>query len=102
GLWRIVRDHAATHPDAPLLQPHPQTSLRLTYRDLLAMVAELVALFETYHVKPGGTVALVGERHWLFHPLMMACAAYGSVLVPISGDPPDEAVRVIRVSAGPR
>jgi len=66
------------------------------------MVGELCALFETYNVKPGGTVVLVGNHHWLFHPVMMACAEYGAVLVPVNGDRPIEEIRRILLSACPR
>jgi len=97
---RVVFDHAAARPDAPFLCW--QSQLRFSYRDLCTMVSELCRQFETYKVKPGGTVALVGNRHWLFHPLLMACAAYGAVLVPIDSDRPVEELGRILLSACPR
>jgi acyl-CoA synthetase (AMP-forming)/AMP-acid ligase II len=96
-----VLEHAANQPDAACLR-HAQGEFAFTYGQLATMVGELCALFEATNVKPGGSVALIGEHPWLFHPLLVACAAYGSVLVPIDRARPDEELRRILLSACPR
>jgi len=100
-LSELVFDHARVRPSAVFLrQSNPQR--QFTYPDLISMAAELCSLFASTNVKPGGSVALVGNPNWLFHPLLIACAAYGSVLVPIDGARPEEEVRRIMLSACPR
>ena len=73
-LSRLVVEHARARPTAAFLrQSNPRRVF--TFADLVKMASELCALFESANVKPGGSIAVVGNPDWLFHPLLVACAA---------------------------
>jgi long-chain acyl-CoA synthetase len=71
--------------DSPALSNYG-TDVSFTYGDVAKEIAKLHILFETYQVKPGEKIALIGKNNAYWCIVFMASITYGAVIVPILQD----------------
>ena len=89
-LLEIAERHAQRTPQAPFAT-HVRSETTLTYAGLRALVARIRHFLRELRVQEEARIALVGTDHWIFHPLLVSCAAEGLTLVPVNPDlHPDE------------
>lgn len=91
---------AASFPSAPTLLEHFQvraelsgddpaltllaTGETISFRLLLDVAVRVSAELEARGIQAGDRVGFLTENHWFFHPLLIACASRGAILLPLN------------------
>ena len=86
SLLEMVRQQAKKAPEAPFAT-HIRAGTTLTYGAFADLADRLRAYLHERGTLPGDRIALVSTNHWVFHPLLAACAEEGRILVPVSRRP---------------
>lgn len=82
-LLPLLGEAVATHPDA-LFLTDLRTANRWTFGDVRHGADHIAALLRKQGVRAGDRVAFLTRNDPVFFPLLIACAATGSTLVPIN------------------
>jgi len=99
-LFDLLRRHAQGQPDAPFIT-HPRSETTLTYGASLDLALRLQAFLRARGGAPGDRIVLVLVNHWIFHPLLAACAEAGRVLVPVNAELHPQEMAFILEDAAP-
>jgi acyl-CoA synthetase (AMP-forming)/AMP-acid ligase II len=100
-LLDIARAHAAANPNAPFVT-HIRLESTLTFGKLCDLSEKMISVLRDRNIAPGDRVALVLTNHPILHPLLLACAEAGVILVPVDAKlHPDERAFILE-NATPR
>ncbi len=98
-ILETLRERASDGPDACFLHHRPLDH-SLSYAELLEETEKIADCLQEQGIGKGKHVALVATHHWAFFPLLAACSARGSVLVPVNPDlHPDELAFILEDAA---
>ncbi|MCZ6766561.1 MAG: class I adenylate-forming enzyme family protein [bacterium] len=100
SLLEMVRQQAKKAPEAPFAT-HICAGTTLTYGAFADLADRLRAYLHERGTLPGDRIALVSTNHWVFHPLLAACAEEGRILVPVNPELHPDELRFILEDATP-
>ncbi len=83
SFQKIADSFAETTPEA-VFSTHNATGHILLYRELAVLSRQLQTYLLQQSLQAGDRIVLLSTNHWVFHPLLLACAAQNLVLVPVN------------------
>jgi len=101
SLMTWLAYHAEREPDHPFIIA-PNEGRTISYRGALQLAVGIAAFLQAQGLSRGSCIVLSAENHWVYFPLLAACADSGVTLLPLDPDLRQEEIGLVLSTVHPK